>query len=320
MKNDIITFIKKAILLIIPICLLLVFVEYKLKQIPNSYNRKRAYLEDQLDSINVLVLGSSQSLHDINPEYFSCQGFNLSDVLQSLFYDTNLTLKYIDRMKKLKCVIVSISYFSFWSQMHDGIEGWRDYFYAHFWGVRYPELKWYDAKTISLIMLYTPQSTLEYAEHFFKIDLSNKLNRNGWLKIDTIPNNPNINEISGKERVEFHDKNRLAFRFNEIYSELEYFVQECKKRQIDVVFITTPVLPTYYKYTNPEINKKNSDAIQKLCKEYNCQYYDYFRDDRFTNRDFYNNDHMNFIGAEKFSKILNDDIISKIDCNQLFEK
>ena len=320
MRKEIITFILKIFLLLLPICFLFGFAEYKLKKIPNGYNKKRELLENQLDSINVLALGASQTLFAVNPDYFSYKGFNLSNVSQSLYYDTQLTLKYIDRMKNLKCVIVSVSYYTFWYQLSDGIEKWRDYYYFHFWDIKYPELKFDDPKIYSLIMLYTPQTSLGYAKHFFNINLSENLSHNGWLKNDTIANNQNISEKSGKTRVAFHDKGRFVFRFKETTSMLDNFVKECKKRNINVVFITTPVLPTYYRYTNPEINQKNTNAINELCKKYDCKYYNYFRDERFINKDFNDNDHMNFIGAEKFSKILDTDIVSKIYSNKQINK
>jgi hypothetical protein len=81
---------------------------------------------------------------------------------------------------------------------------------------------------------------------------------------------------------------------------------------VEVVFITTPVLPTYYKFIDREIERKNTLAINGLCNKYSCKYFNYFRDDRFTEKDFYDNDHLNFIGAEKFSGIINDEIISEI--------
>lgn len=287
-------------------------MEYRLTKIPNTYNVKRKSIEIQLDSIEVLVLGASQTLYAVNPAYFSCKGFNLSNSSQSLYYDTQLTLKYIDRMLNLKCVIVSIAYYSFWHQVGDTNDKWRDYFYYRFWDIKCPFIVMDDPKVYSLIMLYTPLETLKYAFHFFNIDLSKGLRPNGWLALDTLSNNQNISEISGKNRVEFHDKTHFEYRFKEIFSTVDSFVYECRKRGIKVVFITTPVLPTYYNYTKPETNQVNTKAILELCQKYDCDYHDYFRDNRFTNRDFVDNDHMNFVGAEKFSKILNADIIEKL--------
>jgi hypothetical protein len=314
-KKEYILFCRKALLLVAPIFLICVFVEVKLNQIPNSYNKKRIYLENQLDSINVLILGSSQSLFGINPEFFSFKGFNLSNVSQSLFYDTELTLKYIDKMKNLKCIILSISYFSFWFQTHDS-EPWRDYYYNYFWGIKNPELKWYDSKLYSLIMMYTPYTTLHYAKKLYNVDLAEELTMSGWQKSDSISDFSDINDKSGKDRVEYHERIRNVSSFNSIISILSRFIEECNKREIKVVFITMPVLPTYYKYTNPLIDRENTETIKKFCFTYNLNFYDYFRDTRFAIEDFKDNDHLNSSGAEKLSKILNDDFISKLGDKQ----
>jgi len=304
--------IKKALILFIPVLLIMALFEYKLGQISNLYNTKRASLENQLDSINVLVLGNSQTLLGVNPDYFSTKGFNLSNMSQSLFYDKELCLKYIDRMKSLNCVIINISYFSLWHQLHDDKEGWRDYFYTHFWDIKYPELKWHDSKLYSLLMLYTPQESIGYAANMFKEDLSQNLDRNGWLRYDPLKENIFISDSAGKERAEFHHGLCWPSRYDEMYSTLETLVDECRKHNVEVVFITTPVLPTYYKYTDQEIERRNALAINGLCKEYGCSYFDFFRDPRFTEVDFYDNDHLNYIGAEKLSRIIDAEIVSKI--------
>jgi hypothetical protein len=310
MKTGIKSFIIKGLVFILPVFLILGNIEYKLHGIPNGYNKKRAALERQLDSLEVLVLGSSQTLHGVNPAYFSLKGFNVANNSQSLYYDTQIALKYLDRMKSLKCVVVSMSYFCLWNQLEDLPEDWRDSFYFYFWDIRYPGLKMMNAKNYSLIMLYGTQNALQYTAEGFHEDLAKDMNPNGWIKIDTIPNNPQISDLSGKKRVEFHDKIRHEKRFAENITLLENFITECKKRHVDVAFITPPVYETYYKYANPEVIKKNNDAINALCSNYGCRYFDYFSDRSFTLNEFNDNDHLNYKGAEKFSRIINHDVLS----------
>jgi hypothetical protein len=212
-------------------------------------------------------------------------------------------------MKNLKGVIITLSYFSFWYQLCDDVEGWRDYYYAHFWKIRYPEIKWYDPKLYSMILLYTPQRTMEYARNLFKENLPENLQPNGWLRMDTIHDNPNISEESGLERVNQHGAGLSKKRYDEVLALLDDFIKECKQRNIQVTFMTPPVYSTYYKYTKPEIIKINKQTIEYFSKKYDLPYYDYFKDSRFTKTDFYDNDHLNFRGAEKFSQILNNDIV-----------
>ena len=314
MGKDIKRFLIKIIIFFIPILTILGYFEIKLRDIPNSYNTKRAFFESQLGKLEVLVLGSSHGLTGINPAFFKNKGFNLSNASQSLFYDTKITLKYIDELKKVRCVIITVSYFSLWYQLFDNTkESWRDYCYLRYWGLRYPEIKWYDSRIYSLIMLYSPRASLEYAIKLFRVNLASGLQENGWVRVDGGRSGPGIGDSLGKERVTFHESLRCENRFGENIQILKDFINECKKRNIEVVFVALPVLSTYSKYTNPEVNQMTKSAIVDLCNGYDCKYYDYSSDNRFTMRDFFDNDHMNYLGAEKFSRILNDDIISVVE-------
>jgi hypothetical protein len=92
-------FFLKLLCLLVPLLLFFIYLEFNLGKIPNSYSFKRECLEKRLDSIEVLVLGSSQVTYGINPNYFKLKGFNLSNISQSLYYDTRLTLKYVDKIR-----------------------------------------------------------------------------------------------------------------------------------------------------------------------------------------------------------------------------
>lgn len=311
MHKQVSKFVVRALLLLLPFILILYYFEVKLGKVQNSYNKKRKDFESQLDSIELLVLGASQTLYGINPSYFSCHSFNLSNFSQTFYYDTQLTLKHLDRLKKVKCVMISVSYFSFWSQLSDGVEKWREYYYYHFWDVPNANINYIDPKNYSLFWLYGPRTSLMYLMNDSNLDLSSHLDRNGWLKADTIANNQNISDELGKQRGEFHDQLRFDFRFDENFKILDSFLKACNKRDIKVVFITPPTLPTYYKYIDLEVNKRNEGAVSKLCKKYNCKYFNYFKDSRFESIDFIDNDHMSFVGAEKFSVALDKEIIRK---------
>ena len=198
--------------------------------------------------------------------------------------------------------------------MHNLNEEWRDYFYAYFWNIRYPKIDRYDSRLYSLTMLYTVDKTIEYLKKNFKVDLSENLNKNGWLKIDTLSSEKTVSDSTGKREAEYNDKiiSDGKAEYDKIYSMLDNFVYECSKRNVEVVFFTVPAYKTYYDHINAENVKKSTDAVLSLCKKYNCKYYNYLEDQRFTITDFKNDDHLNFIGAEKFSKILNEDIVSKL--------
>lgn len=303
-------FIGKILLFFIPVAIILGGFEYLLYQIPNAYNTKRDLIEHHLDSVEVLVLGSSQSYYGIDPSCFRMPGLNMANNSQSLYYDEQITLKYLPQLKKLKCVVMAVSYFSLWNQLADMKEDWRDSFYYYYWDIRYPDLGWDNAKNYSLIMLYGPQTALEYAGKRFNPELTADISPNGWAIVDTMTKNPYISDELGKKRMAYHQSTLKPERFEENIKMLDAFVAACKARNVQVCFITPPVFKTYYANADTAVVNKNSKAIKALCDKYGATYHDYFTDGRFTLKDFNDNDHLNFMGAKKFSHILDQDLLS----------
>ena len=80
-----------------------------MRKLPNSYSIKKDNFESSLDSIKILFLGSSEPLDDIDPGQLDAKGYNLAALWQRLYYDKELTLRYVDRMPDLKIVFISIS-------------------------------------------------------------------------------------------------------------------------------------------------------------------------------------------------------------------
>lgn len=287
------------------------YIEYKLSTVSNSYNFKRNCLEQKLDSIEILALGSSQILYSINPTYFNLKTYNLGNVSQSLYYDTHLALKYIDKMPKLKYVILGISYFSFEYQLIDTKESWRDYYYTQFWDVDFPEIDHFDLKCYSKLFLYTPKVALELFKNGLVLKINQEINENGYMKIDTTANSINIDDSSGYKRVYIHDHSYKATRFSENELVVDSFLKILKKKNIVPIILTPPVYSTYSKFINKAKMDKNIKAIKAICDKYNSKYLNYFEDTTFVKTNFYDNDHLNFIGAEKLSKRINDLIMKQ---------
>jgi hypothetical protein len=288
-------------------------VEVILYRTPNTYSYKRERFEAQLHGIEVLVLGSSQPLFGINPGYFSRPGFNLANVSQTLYYDKMLTMKYLDRLPKLNLVLIPVSYFSLNYQLYDTKERWRDYYYRTFWDIHYPELPWFDLRDVSRIALYSPTEVVRLFKNGFRTDFAENLLPNGHLAVAPVSVNEKISEAAGRERVKMHDATRHPRRFVQIAADLEELVAQLTRRGIAVAFLTTPVLPTYARYCNPQALGRNRAVINRLCRTYGCRYYDYFTDRRFPPAEFSDNDHLNAAGAARFSQIINRDIIVKGD-------
>lgn len=295
-----------------PIAIAYAFVEYKLSAIPNSYNQKRSFFEARMDRISILSLGTSHIYYGVNPDYFSLYGFNLSNTDQSLYYDKRLTLKYIDKMPRLKIVIIEVCYFSLYYQLRNNpVENWRDYFYSQFWGINYKDLPLWDMKRYSKIALYTPDKVKEFNRSGFHVNLAGNMDGNGYMRLDTSKTGENekLNAAEGKTKMELWRKLIDTTQYGYIYNDLAAFVKELKNRKIEVIFINAPVLPFISDLCDTAIFNKNNQSIANLCNTYHCKYFNYFTDTRFARKEFIDVDHLNMAGAAHFSEIINNEII-----------
>jgi hypothetical protein len=309
-------FFIRFMIILLPFLVVFLVIEYKASRLPNSYAQKKHSLREQAQAINVLVLGSSHAFDDINPDFFSCKGYNLSNVSQSHFYDTRLCLNYLDRLPHLKGVIVTVSYFSLFYELNDLPEGWRDYFYYRYFGIRYPSLDLSDPKIFSYTALYTRDfiSAMVFSKLNNKDEFGD-IQPNGWKKVPAPSDSNAISDSTGHEHALFHNS---LVRMKNLKANVRYLrelLTELHKRNIRVCFVTPPVYQTYSRYLNPFILQANQNIIRELCREFNAEYFNYFNDPLFLKSDFSDNDHLNIAGAEKFSRILDRDFVSKC-CNR----
>jgi hypothetical protein len=316
MPTQIIKFWIKLILFLLPFLVLFSWIEYQARRLPNSYEQKKRSFERLHQSIKILVLGSSHASKDINPALFSCTGFNFSNSSQTLYYDTQLCLKYIDELPRLRGVIIDISYISLYFDLKDSPEKWRDYFYYHYFGIRRPSLNLYDLKAFTYTALYTRGLINDLV--FNKLDPKKEFGDfqlTGWERpVQPVDHNV-ISDSAGLERVKFHNTLIIKENLKDNCGYLEEMLARLQKKNISVCFVSLPVYKTYSKYMDPEINSENRQIILELCNKYKAVYYDFTTDPRFVKEDFSDNDHLNITGAEKVSRLIDQQFISGL-CKQ----
>ncbi len=130
-KRGSVYFLWRTFLFAVPLLIFFLVIENRMRAIPNGYELKRQYFEMALDSIEVLVLGNSHLVQGVDPDYLGLKSFNLASQSQSYFYDKELTFRYLDKLTKLRAVIIPVDYFSFYYSLHD-IADWLDYGYEKF--------------------------------------------------------------------------------------------------------------------------------------------------------------------------------------------
>jgi len=304
-------FINKLIIFLLPFLVLYPLLEIRLSQVPNTYNKKREFFESQLNEIETLTAGSSHG-DAINPDYIRRKTFTLNNAAQDLYYDVQLINKYLDKMPRLKLVILPISYFSLEYQM-DRTKTWTlAPFYYHFWGI--PPQHWdslINPRYFSLTAAYGWQKVLHYIENgFIDTDWEIMKTTGWWLQGDQkLTDTPHESQMGLYSIQQQHIEIMRAERIPATIKLLENIIVACQSRNIKVVFVTTPVHHSYSDFMDPVRYQTQQEFLKILVERYQVSYHNYLNDPRFIETDFYSRDHVNTNGSIKFSKIIDEEII-----------
>ena len=125
MSHQIKLFLKKLSTLILPIILVLLTIEFTLRQIPNSYKLKSYQLNTIAENIKVIALGNSHTLYAINPKYMTFNTFNAANISQSPDVDLAILNTYKTQLKNLRAIVIRLSYDTLFEELKNSSEDWR---------------------------------------------------------------------------------------------------------------------------------------------------------------------------------------------------
>ncbi len=241
---------------------------------------------------------------------------------QNLYYDWEILSRYSQRMPNLKMVIFNISYSSLESgSCEEGIEFWRAFFYRRFYHI--PAESWksrWDIRNFSLIALYGPSESLRYLKARPVPDLAPAVMDNGWYCVlpDETAMGRRISDALGKARADSHTSAMEEDNIGHNLDLLRSSLRLCLSRGVMPAIVTTPVWNTYSEHIDEGKYQRMQNCIRDVCCELNVRYFNYMRDGRFAASDFADNDHLNSVGAKKFSRILNDEVVAPALSNRPF--
>jgi hypothetical protein len=219
-------------------------------------------------------------------------------------------LKYVDLIPNLKLVIFTISYHALEYRVTNTTERWRTDFYKHVYGIPSEDGdEGFKLTNYSYIALYTPKEALRKASGGFFGAAAAETARSQEPVIAGTQNT--ISEDSGRKRAHHHEG---LMRQGELPSNVAALERACtllKRRNVSVVFITVPVHHTYYDQINVTSYQRMQETIKQISANSGVPYFNYLRDEGFTTEDFIDSDHLNERGAEKFSRILNEDVVKR---------
>ena len=299
----------KVLAFLFPPLLLLAVVEYRAHQfpVPNNYTVKRAIIERNIGSTQIIVSGSSHAYYGIKAKMLGVPAVNIAYFSQDLYYDTRITLKYLPQATQAKLVIVPISYFSLEYTLPLGLESRRTNFYREFFDIA-PESNKFDLAQYSSIALFGFQTARNF-ELFGAAPSLEKMDETGGYENNTFTNLSNIK--NAKDGVNETQQMMKAENISQNVKYLGELFEALKAKNIKAVMITIPCYKTYYEAMDSERYAVMQNEIQKLSEKYSIEYKNYMMDERFVLEDFQDGSHLSTKGAEKFSKIIKDEIVKK---------
>ena len=300
---------------LLPISLIAVIAEYSLRKIPNDYAFKNQWLTENSHDVEVLALGASSILHDINPHYLHKKGFNAAHLSQSLKYDHLIFNKFIDQMPSLEYVIMGIDFWTPFGDIEESPEWWRvKYYNIHYGG-----------------KLYRWEGRYNY-ELYFRDIATFKRAANGLLTLLGMKNESHITTDDRGYGIHYTFDNRdaewdngefEASRHNALIADIidksrieqnrqyvEEIISKSAEKNVKVILIISPLFQSYRNNQQREFVDQQKEFCHYFRDNYsNVLFYDFSDDPRFMEDDFYDANHLNERGTEKFTRIL-DSIMS----------
>lgn len=296
--------ITTIILFVSPIIVYLVALEIVVGRIPNSYNYKYNFIKTQGESFEAIAMGHSQLYDDFYPRYFDLPAFNLSNSNQTYEDNYYLLEELLPFMPNLKVVIFPIGYFDVGeAKQKDEITDRSRYYHKYMnidYSGRLPLKYKYECLNPRLA---TNKVYQYYVQH---VDM---------VGCDSLGTRNNHHLKDRPERLGFGKLNRYTVKANTDLcirgmSYLERAIQMLVNSGIKVVLVSPPYYWGNYKGTNKEQKVFVKKAINKLCDDYPIVYVDLEENSSFKYDDFYDETHLNEIGGEKFTRILNKNIFN----------
>lgn len=301
-------FIIYIISVLLPVLLILGVGEILVREVPNPYKYKEKWMETHQDEVELLVMGGSQTFYGVRPEYLDGKAFNLANVAQDLRHDYFLLKKF--NCPRLKTIILPISYPTLFS---DELENTNEWYRAIFYNIYmdYPAHSNFSKYNYEIFNMRTFWGKVY---QYFKAPKDMGYDKWGWGATYKL-NRKKMQKWRDGSEAKAAEKHHTCSNWEKAleYAEdnvtiLKNIANDCNQGGKKLILISTPCWKSYTKLLNQRQLSKSYEIIYSLQKEYSFVYLDYLNDKRFEADDFYDSNHLSDIGAEKFSKILNEDI------------
>lgn len=274
-------------------------------KIEEKFNLQKSICDFVSKDYKILVTGISYALRGINEKKFNQSTINLAMSSQDLFYDYNIVQRLfkIKPKNKIRKAILGISYYSFHYDLSKSSVKDRCLIY-------YNTLKkvhnLVDTDLLNQYINYNKLEELIFKENYLNIACEQNNNFNTLTNKLLHGKLDDTKYDTGVKIAKLHSKKNYPKTYKENLFILTEFIKFLNYNGIEIALVIFPTSSYYYNYFSKQLINEFYNTINELREEYKFQFYDFFDSKLFNDNDFYDVNHLNEIGANKFTKILND--------------
>jgi hypothetical protein len=314
------TLIYRIVLLVLPIVLLAVVLEFGLGHVHDEYTAKAELFRQRQSQVETLFMGASPTAYGIDPSYMKQDAYNMGNFYQLIEQDTALVEALAPQMPHLKLVVFNIMPPILELDSRGSAVGNLSFKYHQLYGAGLDRwYDWFNLKAHSRIALFGYRNSIDFLFRGFRVSLAGdlELSEQGFVanpvtsSVTDTADDPAFKDqlarlITPYQGADHWDYNRKR---------LERSIKLLQENHIAVVFITSPVT-TQYSGLYHEAYLTTKDLMEQFHAKYNVAYFDYFQDQHFSGEDFRDYLHLNSQGADKFSRLLAAEIMPLFYENQ----
>jgi hypothetical protein len=298
-----------SLLFVLPVIIILIFIELALRQINFPEKVKAGYIEKNSDKIEVLFLGSSQVERAINPEYLKPPAINLANSSQRLYEDFELLKNYAPRFQNLKLIVIEVSY----DRLH------RDKTFTSEI-VDHNNLTFYKVNTFGRDLKIQDYFLFHANPEFYSTALTSNMFNNTEVLLNEY--GFDVKKYGGSYKYAGYNnslikdedifienvKNKDEFKHNTIL--LNRLIKFADNNHIAIILYSPPTHNRFNNLRNIDlIHKRDSLVKNMLFKNPNLKALIMDEDPNFEIKHFYNANHLNPDGAELATQKVNDFIL-----------
>lgn len=275
--------------------------------LPSEFSIKHKQLS-LLESVDVLVLGSSHTYFGVDASEISSTSYNAALSSQSYKYDFLVLNSLIRRQVKVHCVLLPISSLSRGYDVETGVEQWRKYQYWHRYNLHVFALQdYFDIRSYIAIM-----GDVDALGSLRCIVTGNVKSQANNVRADgtAVVGDGGISSSMAQTQAADAATRHLSSTGTNGEYWFRKIVTLCKSSNSKLILISTPVTREYYQLVSTKL-KHDQKELYEIAKSINKDvvFRDYSQNRSFVYRDFWDCDHLNPTGAKKLGRLIRRDTV-----------